>query len=71
MWIPMLAIAVTFINIWLLALFLAPTIRVWHCSAGKPRQSFTFPDQGISLWSLVLLLFTGSAPKPPSPDPSR
>ncbi|CAA9556669.1 hypothetical protein AVDCRST_MAG81-501 [uncultured Synechococcales cyanobacterium] len=71
MWISILAIAVTLINIWLVTLFLTSVTNTWRHSPDKTRKSFTSPQQGVSLWSFILLLFTGSSPKPPSPDLSR
>jgi len=55
MWIPTLAIAIALINVWLLAV--AAHARNY---SPKRTKSFTVPDRRVSLWSLILLLFTGS-----------
>lgn len=55
MFLSVLAIAITLINIW----FMTVVIGAGKRSSSRV-DSFALPDQGVSLWSFILLLFTGS-----------
>lgn len=55
MWIPTLAIAIALMTVWLLTVAANP-----RNYSPKRTRSFTVPAHGISLWPLILLLFTGS-----------
>jgi len=61
MWIPILAIALAFINVWLLSVAASAA----NCTTRRTAKAFAVPHKGISLWSLILLLLTGS-PAPAS-----
>lgn len=42
-----------------------PLATFWIVSPTRSSHPATSGSQGVSLWSLVMLLFTGSAPNPP------
>lgn len=62
MLLPILAIAITLINVW----FFTSLIKPWDYAADAAGKHFVFPDQGVSLGSFVLLLFSCSSSAPAS-----
>jgi hypothetical protein len=53
MFLPLVAIAFTFLGVWIFA----AAIKSWIRSTGKPKIAIASPKSGISLISLLMFLF--------------